>query len=357
MKTKSILNTLIIFSFCITTFAIATPPFKFQLDKEHDGHLSLPFLKNLASFFRIETFVETGTFSGNTTAEAARVFRKVYTVELGEKMYKAAAQKFIHTKNVYTYHDNSVHFLVKIIPTLNDPVIFWLDAHYCGVGTARGDSRTPIKDELDTICRNHNRYNVILIDDIRAFGTRENNREYKGYDAYPFLNDVCVPIKKIWPTADIKLIGDKLIIYDAEIYGNIPASPIVVAATKSRLTEFLDVSDFDLIEAEKIIANAHGSEKDLLQCIYKCRNLNDLHCYLWYALVMLKNGEADKALIEFKRIIDKGYNHWRVYWYAAQAAYKTNNNIESLKMLDKVLEKQASYKPVQTLRDKISKIR
>lgn len=54
-------------------------------------------------------------------------------------------------------------------PTENALILFWLDAHYSGAGTARGFDETPILEEMQVIRKRH-QPDVILIDDARLFG-------------------------------------------------------------------------------------------------------------------------------------------------------------------------------------------
>lgn len=48
--------------------------------------------------------------------------------------------------------------------------MFWLDGHYSGEGTAKGDKETPILEELKCILNKNDYKHVILIDDARLFG-------------------------------------------------------------------------------------------------------------------------------------------------------------------------------------------
>jgi hypothetical protein len=56
----------------------------------------------------------------------------------------------------------------KILDEIDEPVTFWLDAHYQG-GQQPGDTRAPIKDELKIIKNHHIKTHMIMIDDVRLF--------------------------------------------------------------------------------------------------------------------------------------------------------------------------------------------
>ena len=49
--------------------------------------------------------------------------------------------------------------------------LFWLDAHYSGGDTAKGQSNTPVMSELEAILAYSRRNDIILVDDLRYFWT------------------------------------------------------------------------------------------------------------------------------------------------------------------------------------------
>ena len=58
----------------------------------------------------------------------------------------------------------------KVLKDINKPCLFWLDAHYSGGSTAKGQTNTPVIDELECILNHKNgNEHVILIDDARLF--------------------------------------------------------------------------------------------------------------------------------------------------------------------------------------------
>jgi hypothetical protein len=85
------------------------------------------------------TVVETGTFKGTTTLRLAERFDRVYTVEIDERLYKMAANKFASKKkdNIVALLGDSREVLGTLVPELcadgkADKVVFWLDAHWAG---------------------------------------------------------------------------------------------------------------------------------------------------------------------------------------------------------------------------------
>lgn len=135
-----------------------------------DPHLFKEIVvKAFAYRYGIDTFIETGTFRGAMVQAAKDVFKQVYSIELDPTLYIEARQKFESFPNVHIVNGNSADILKHLCGVIQEPTLFWLDAHYSGEGTARGEEDTPILDELHAIGR-RSQADVILIDDARLFG-------------------------------------------------------------------------------------------------------------------------------------------------------------------------------------------
>lgn len=80
--------------------------------------------------------------------------------------------------------------------------LFWLDAHYSGKGTAKGDKESSISHELDIIKTLKNKDHVILIDDAR---------EFTGKNDYPTLDEVKKKLTYINPKFNIFISYDCII--------------------------------------------------------------------------------------------------------------------------------------------------
>ena len=78
-------------------------------------------------------------------------------------------KKFRKNKNVKVILGNSYKRLQEILPKIDEPSIFWLDAHYSGGITSKSDEWTPIKKELRVILKFWEKNSVVLIDDARLF--------------------------------------------------------------------------------------------------------------------------------------------------------------------------------------------
>jgi hypothetical protein len=116
-------------------------------------------------------FVETGTFMGDTTEVARRMFEKVYTIEVKEDLFVKARNRFKPYPSVTCYLGDSSLLLGDICKTLDKPTCFWLDGHYSAGNTGMGTKEVTLYEELDVIMTHCKVPCVILIDDCRLFGT------------------------------------------------------------------------------------------------------------------------------------------------------------------------------------------
>lgn len=149
--------------------------------------------------------IETGTFKGGLshrfleTFGSIDPFKKIYTFEIGEDISKIASKRFklfeeylgdtskfnFHTNELdnnfksrgfYLYNQielinsDSVLGLKELLPTINEPCCFWLDAHAGASKYARGPKDVPLLDELEIITNHHIKNHIIAIDDAHMFG-------------------------------------------------------------------------------------------------------------------------------------------------------------------------------------------
>jgi hypothetical protein len=116
----------------------------------------------------ISILIETGTFMGDMIKAQLKNFKTIYSIELGEALWKKAVKRFEKDKHVKIFHGDSGKVFVDLIPKINEKAIFWLDGHYSGGITAKGEKECPIYEELDVIF-NSKLQHILLIDDARYF--------------------------------------------------------------------------------------------------------------------------------------------------------------------------------------------
>lgn len=136
----------------------------------------MPIARNTLNKYKhlSDTFVETGTHTGNTVEVARQLgFKTIYSVELSDKWYQHCFERFKKYQGIHILHGDSAASLKDILKNVNGPCVIWLDAHYSGGDTACGDLPCPIYNELDVIAADECKEHTILIDDMRGFGPKK----------------------------------------------------------------------------------------------------------------------------------------------------------------------------------------
>jgi hypothetical protein len=115
------------------------------------------------------TLVETGTYMGDMVEAQKTRFEKIISIELSAEFFDKAQERFKDDQHVVIVHGDSGKVLPGILQSIHEPAIFWLDGHYSGGMTAKGDKACPVFEELEAIFSNKNLDHIILIDDARCF--------------------------------------------------------------------------------------------------------------------------------------------------------------------------------------------
>lgn len=144
------------------------------------GEMKIRTLKEYINKYKPNVFIETGTYHGETSWMLKDSFTIVHTIEIEPELYEKAVSKFANT-NVVCHLGNSADIIPMIIKGLDEPALFWIDAHWCGEGDAPMDRQSPVVGELDAILSHPIRH-IVLIDDARYFGgIAERDTEKEGY--------------------------------------------------------------------------------------------------------------------------------------------------------------------------------
>jgi hypothetical protein len=113
--------------------------------------------------------VETGTYLGDSAAQLAAMFDRVWTVELAEQFWEEARARH-GGSGVEFVLGASQEVLPRIVQEAGGPALFWLDGHWSGGDTAGADRECPVLDEIAAIDAGpHGAGSAILIDDARLF--------------------------------------------------------------------------------------------------------------------------------------------------------------------------------------------
>lgn len=155
-------------------------------------------LASIAEQMGVDTFVETGTYLGQTTRLLAGVCKNVVTIEIDPALHARAVESLADLPNVKLLLGDSGTLLPQVLSSLTVPALFWLDGHKSGGITSGGDT-PPILQELDAIFAHPVKEHVIVVDDVRLF---------RGRQSYPRLKTVLDQVTRSGyvPTIDSDLL-------------------------------------------------------------------------------------------------------------------------------------------------------
>lgn len=116
--------------------------------------------------------IETGSYTGDGIQKALDAgYEQIYSIELSAKYYQICKDRFSSNSQVMVLWGDSGKILSQVLESIQEPITFWLDGHSMLLDTAKGDTMTPILEELEAIRSHSIKTHTILIDDIRLFGT------------------------------------------------------------------------------------------------------------------------------------------------------------------------------------------
>ena len=279
--------------------------FKYGNIKSEQGALSRTFVSELRQAFRLQTFVETGTYLGDTVECLCEDFELLHSIELSPVYFEQASRRFTGRPKVHLTNADSTSGLAHVLASLgSDRVLVWLDAHFSGGDTAKGASNSPVESELRTILGFNARSDVILIDDLRYFWqTRSGFLKHEALLGYPSVRQIVELLNKDGDGYDCYALSDALLAVPCKLREQYTVSEVLRAITESR-TGLDDPAR--IADNERTIASAGDKEADAILTIpgyLEGQSAYGLcgHYYYWRALVRLAHGDelgaaADAAM-------------------------------------------------------------
>jgi hypothetical protein len=115
-------------------------------------------------------FIETGTYHGDTVNEMKGRYGRVVSIEVDPVLCGKARERFRGDRNVEIILGDCARELPRILETVSEPAVFWLDGHWSGEGTGKGEVEEPVLLSLRQIREHPVKGHVIFIDDALLDG-------------------------------------------------------------------------------------------------------------------------------------------------------------------------------------------
>ena len=117
-------------------------------------------------------FIETGSADGEGIECAIKAgFEKIYSIELNPLLFENCKKRFYNHKNIHLICGSSEIELPKVLDTINDSFILWLDAHWSGGNYIGEMMDVYLPKELNAIKNYSQKFDdsVIMIDDMNHY--------------------------------------------------------------------------------------------------------------------------------------------------------------------------------------------
>ena len=141
-------------------------------------------------------WIETGTYLAETSLNLAKLNRKnqIYSIEPARVIFEFVKFKFSRISNLNFLYGTSEELFESTLLKAGNEVNLWLDGHYSGDVTFKGEIDSPIIHELDCLAKHAAKFKTIniFIDDFRLFGTTD------GYPEKEYLVKWSVSNKMSW---------------------------------------------------------------------------------------------------------------------------------------------------------------
>jgi len=169
---------------------------------------------------KYQNFIETGTYLGETIMHMEPYFSKLYTIEIKPEFFNNMKAKYRGNKIQFCLGDSSDE-LKNILQTLEGKSIFWLDGHWSAGNTGKGQKDCPLLEETLCINRYHKDEAIIMIDDVRLFGSGPNKSgdvcNWEDITSEKILEIVSTRMKEYYYLPSHVCENDRLIIHISAI--------------------------------------------------------------------------------------------------------------------------------------------
>jgi hypothetical protein len=134
------------------------------------GSLDFSEITDAANGRVINTFVETGTYYGESAFNAAKHFSEVYTIEIDYKLFTSskcrAMKENVH--NISFIHGDSYKMLHNVVPRVAEGAVYFIDAHISGSDSGWNKvTSVPLLNDLDSILQYKIGPSLFIFNDVR----------------------------------------------------------------------------------------------------------------------------------------------------------------------------------------------
>ncbi|MBX7065640.1 MAG: hypothetical protein K1X28_00275 [Parachlamydiales bacterium] len=291
---------------------------QFCVTRDPYGFLKPSLLEQLQKAFHADRFIESGTFQGDTTFVAAKIFKEVETIELSQDLYWKACNRFQNFPNVKVIQGDSADVLPYLLKNVSHRILFYLDGHFTP-GTAKGSENTPVLRELKAIQESGILDSIILIDDIRFFQSSSYPERLPALalEDYPDLGKVVEAVLAINASYQICFLGDALLAYPQT--KEVSPSFLVSGCAMHRLADICpSLLESELEMADFWIAEANPEDRKAMEDYYETYSSGEmdlgLRSYgaLWFALMLQQLGLQQQADALILQAATNSLPGWRI---------------------------------------------
>lgn len=146
--------------------------------------------------------VESGTYMGGTVDFFLPHAAEIVSVELDDRLYAAARERFAGHAHVRIVHGDSRDAIPAEVARAQSAPLVWLDGHWSGTGTALGDEPEPALTILQRLAQAPLLAGTtIVVDDVRLLGR----------EGAPPLEDVVAAAAGLSSSASLSIGFDSLV--------------------------------------------------------------------------------------------------------------------------------------------------
>jgi hypothetical protein len=184
------------------------------------GNINIFDLNEIIEKNKASVFIETGTLNGDGVEHALKYnFKKIISIEIIPEVAEIARKKFADKPNVEIITGHSTDVLKEILPTIDENILFWLDAHFpgCDANHKTYDEikkmdyslNLPLEDEINLISDRVGKYkDAMICDDLWIYeDVTENN--LTDFDTHCAAHNHNITLEEINPGKDLSFLYNK----------------------------------------------------------------------------------------------------------------------------------------------------